>query len=79
MLGVTTAFKSEQNKLEACPSRELDVTEAEVEVVAPDGQPLHVRDLDVRGQADDQPSLQNEGLGFESIHIVTMIRRPEEY
>ena len=50
--------KGTENKLEGCPSRELDVAEAEVEVVAPDGQPLHVRDLDGRGQPDDQPSLK---------------------
>lgn len=40
--------KRTENKLEDCPSRELDVAEAEVEVVTPDGQPLHVGDLDVR-------------------------------
>ena len=50
------------------------MAEAEVEVVAPDGQPLHVRDLDGRGQPDDQPSLKKSGSGVR-FRVRLFVRR----
>ncbi len=44
-------------KIISYESRKEDVAEAGVEDVAPDGKPLHLRCLDVRGQTNDQQIL----------------------
>ena len=44
-------------KIISYESRKEDVAEAGVEDVAPDGKPLHLRCLEVRGQTNDQQIL----------------------